>query len=404
LKKKISNDNAQRRDHTMNNKTILKLNEISPVANEALGAYTLSKDCAEPQAIMLRSFDMHSYKIPPSVLCVGRAGAGVNNIPIADYTSKGIVVFNTPGANANAVKELAICALLLASRKINEGITWAQGLNGKGAEVAKLVESGKSQFTGPELTGKKLGVIGLGAIGALVANAAVELDMKVIGYDPHITIDGAWHLSNSIVHETDLNRLLSECDFISLHVPLLPATKEMINAESIANMKQGIAVINCSRGELVNNKDIKDAIKSGKVSRYVTDFPVDDLLGIDGIIPIPHLGASTPEAEDNCAIMATRQIIDYLNNGNIKNSVNFPACSVRRSGKQRLIVIHKNVKNVLNSITEPISSAKINIANFLSQAQGDYAYAILDLDERIPEETLKKIHGLTDVVRTRVIE
>ncbi|MCL2370878.1 MAG: 3-phosphoglycerate dehydrogenase family protein [Firmicutes bacterium] len=386
------------------NKNILILNEISPAANDALGSYKLTKDCTNPEAIMLRSFDMHSYKIPPSTLCVGRAGAGVNNIPIADYSSKGIVVFNTPGANANAVKELAICALLLASRKIVDGIAWAQGLKGKGAEVAKLVESGKGQFVGPELTGKKLGVIGLGAIGALVANAAVELDMKVIGYDPHITIDGAWHLSNSIEHETDLNRLLSECDFVSLHAPLVPATKEMLNAKTIASMKSGAAVINCSRGELVNNKDIVAAIKSGKISRYVTDFPVEDLLGVPGVIPIPHLGASTPEAEDNCAYMAAKQIVDYLDNGNIKNSVNFPSCNVRRTGKQRLTVIHKNVKNVLNPITEAISASKINIANFLSQAQGDYAYAILDLDERLPETALKQIQSIKDVVKVRVIE
>ena len=384
-------------------KTILRLNEISPAANESLGEYSMSADCKNPEAILVRSFDMHGYKIPESVQCVGRAGAGVNNIPITDCSSKGIVVFNTPGANANAVKELAVCALLLASRKIMEGIDWARSLKGKGKEVASLVEKGKNSFVGPELTGKKLGVIGLGAIGALVANTAVDFGLKVIGYDPHITIDGAWHLSNSVAHEYDLNRLFAECDFISLHVPLTPDTKEMVNAAAIARMKPGAAIINCSRGELVNNKDIVEAIKSGKLSRYVTDFPVDELLGVSGVVAIPHLGASTPEAEDNCAVMAARQIVDYLKNGNIKNSVNFPPCSVRRIGKQRLTVIHKNVKNVLNAITEQVAASKINIANLLSQSQGDYAYAILDLDEVIPDAALAKIKALPDVVRVRVI-
>ena len=384
-------------------KQILKLNEISPIANDSLGDFKLTKDCKEPAAIMLRSYNMHGYDMPESVLCVARAGAGVNNIPISDCSAKGIVVFNTPGANANAVKELAICAMLLASRKIVDGIEWAGTLKGKGKEVAGLVESGKGSFGGPELTGKKLGVIGLGAIGAMVANCAVDLDMKVIGYDPHITVDGAWHLSNSVVHEYDLNRLLSECDFVSLHVPLTPDTKEMLNKASIAKMKNGAAIINCSRGELVSNAAVVDAIKSGKLSRYVTDFPVEELLGVPGIIAIPHLGASTPEAEDNCAIMAARQSVDFLLNGNIKNSVNFPSCSIPRTGKQRLTVIHKNVKNVLNAITESVSGAKINIANLLSQSQGDYAYAILDLDDTLPEDVLTKIKAINDIVRVRVI-
>lgn len=385
---------------------VLRLNEISPIVDSVFGTeYNLVKQCENPEAIILRSFDMHNYNIPKSVLCVGRAGAGVNNIPINEYAEQGIVVFNTPGANANAVKELVICAMLLSGRQIADGINWAKTLKGKGAEVGKLVESGKKEFVGGEILGKKLGVVGLGAIGALVANAAVDLGMSVVGYDPFISIDGAWKLNNHIKKETDLNKLLKECDFITLHTPLVDSTKKMINAVTLASMKEGVTIINCSRGELVDNAAIIDAVNSGKVNRYVTDFPSDDLLNIKNIITIPHLGASTPEAEDNCAFMAAKEIVDFIENGNISNSVNFPACRQNRSGKARITIIHKNVKNVISSVADLISKDNINIGGFNSQSDNrPVAYAILDTDETISEATLEKIKNLDNVIKVRVIK
>ena len=385
---------------------VLKLNEISGAVAEVFKAhdFELVKDCNTPEAIMLRSFDMHGYAVPESVLCVGRAGAGVNNIPTAEYAEKGIVVFNTPGANANAVKELVLCALLLCGRKITDGIAWAQSLAGKGAEVPKCVESGKKAFAGGEITGKTLGVVGLGAIGARVANAAVELGMKVIGYDPYISIDAAWTLNHNVQKETDLNALLSKCDYVTLHIPYLPSTKGTINAETIAKMKDGANLINCSRGELAVNADVIAAIKSGKLNRYVTDFPCEELLGIENIITIPHLGASTEEAEDNCARMAAQEIVDFVENGNVTNSVNFPNCKSARSGKVRITVFHKNVKNMISSISDLIAKEGINIGSFNSQSGGSMAYTILDLDENVPDATVDKIRKLENIVRVRVIK
>ena len=384
---------------------ILKLNEISPVVNEIFGdKYTLEKDCKDPIGIMLRSFNMHEYDIPKSAICVGRAGAGVNNIPVDKYAEQGVVVFNTPGANANAVKELVLSALLMSGRKIVDGINWTNSLKGKGDQVGKLVESGKKDFVGGEIRGKKLGVVGLGAIGALVANAAVALGMTVIGYDPFVSIKAAWTLDNHVKKQDDLNALFAECDYITFHVPLTDSTRGIVNAQSIALMKDGAAIINCSRGELVNNADIIAAVKSGKISRYVTDFPSDDLIGIENIITIPHLGASTPEAEDNCAYMAAKQMVDYIENGNIVNSVNFPACSQNRCGKQRLTVIHNNVKNVLSSITDLISKEGINISGFTSQSENrKFAYAIIDVDEVIPAKVIDKISKLDNIIKVRVL-
>ncbi len=384
---------------------ILKLNEISPVVNEVFGnKYTLEKDCADPAGIMLRSFNMHEYKIPESVLCVGRAGAGVNNIPVDKCAENGVVVFNSPGANANAVKELVLCALLMSGRKIVDGINWTGSLKGKGAEVSKLVESGKKNFVGGEIRGKKLGVIGLGAIGALVANAAIELGMTVIGYDPYISIKGAWNLDNHVKKQDDVNALFAECDYVTLHVPLTDATRNLVCEKTISLMKNGAAIVNFSRGELVNNADIIAAVKSGKISRYVTDFPCDELLGIENIIAIPHLGASTPEAEDNCAYMVAKQMVDFIENGNITNSVNFPACSQNRCGKQRLTVIHVNVKNVLNSITDLISKEGINISGFSSQSENrKFAYAIIDVDDALPAKVIEKISKLENIVKVRVL-
>lgn len=383
---------------------ILKLNEISKVADkEFSGNYTLVKEAANPDAIVLRSFNMHDYDIPSSVLCVGRAGAGVNNIPLDKCSEKGIVVFNTPGANANAVKELVICGLLLAGRKIIEGIEWAASLKGKGAEVTKAVEKGKSAFVGCEIKGKTLGVVGLGAIGAMVANAAIKLGMNVLGYDPFISIDAAWNLDHHVVKETDINEIFKNSDFITLHVPLNDSTRSLVNKDTIALMKDGGAILNFARGELADAAAVIEALESGKLSRYVTDFPNDEMLGVKNLIAIPHLGASTPEAEDNCAVMVARQMVDFIENGNITNSVNMPACKMPRQGKSRITVFHKNVKNVLSAITAVIGEEGINIANLMSQAKGEYAYLILDLDEKLSDAALDKIKAMESVVKVRTI-
>lgn len=383
---------------------ILKLNEISKVANKEFSDnYALVKEAENPDAIVLRSFNMHEYDIPSSVLCVGRAGAGVNNIPLDKCSEKGIVVFNTPGANANAVKELVVCGLLLAGRKIVEGIEWAASLKGKGAEVAKAVEKGKSAFVGCEIKGKTLGVVGLGAIGAMVANVAIKLGMNVLGYDPFISIDGAWNLDHHVIKETDINEIFKKSDFITLHVPLNDSTRSLVNKDTLALMKDGSAILNFARGELVDAAAVIDALESEKLSRYVTDFPTDEMLGVKNLIAIPHLGASTLEAEDNCAVMVARQMIDFIENGNITNSVNMPACKMPRQGKSRITVFHKNVKNVLSAITAVIGEEGINIANLMSQAKGEHAYLILDLDENLSDAALDKIKGMDSVVKVRTI-
>ncbi len=383
---------------------ILKLNEISKVANKEFSDnYALVKEAENPDAIVLRSFNMHEYDIPSSVLCVGRAGAGVNNIPLDKCSEKGIVVFNTPGANANAVKELVVCGLLLAGRKIVEGIEWAASLKGKGAEVTKAVEKGKSAFVGCEIKGKTLGVVGLGAIGAMVANVAIKLGMNVLGYDPFISIDGAWNLDHHVIKETDINEIFKKSDFITLHVPLNDSTRSLVNKDTLALMKDGSAILNFARGELVDAVAVIDALESEKLSRYVTDFPTDEMLGVKNLIAIPHLGASTPEAEDNCAVMVARQMIDFIENGNITNSVNMPACKMPRQGKSRITVFHKNVKNVLSAITAVIGEEGINIANLMSQAKGEHAYLILDLDENLSDAALDKIKGMDSVVKVRTI-
>ena len=383
--------------------TILKLNEISPVINGALPkSYTVSTDSASPDAIMVRSFNMHDYQMPDSVLCVGRAGAGVNNIPVKKCTEKGIVVFNTPGANANAVKELVICALNLGSRKIVEGIEWTLSLKGQ-EDAAQLVEKGKNKFIGQELFGKKIGIVGLGAIGALVANTCVDLGMTVYGYDPFISIDAAWGLNQNVIRETDINNIYANCDYISLHVPLVADTKYLLNAETFAMCKPNAVIINCSRAELVDNNALIKTLSENRLGKYITDFPCGSIIGVPNVICIPHLGASTPEAEDNCASMAARQIVDYIDNGNISNSVNFPPCSIRRRGKKRLTVMHKNVRNVLNYVTELIGNDGVNISNMLSQAQDDFAYAILDLDDNLNTKTINEICEYKDIVRIRVL-
>ena len=385
-------------------RTVLKLNSISPKADHVFAeGYEYSDKVENPDGIMLRSFAMHEYPIGSNLLAVARAGAGVNNIPIPAMTEKGIVVFNTPGANANAVKELAVCALLLGSRKIVDGINWVQSLQGQ-TDVAKLVEKGKGQFVGGEIEGKTLGVLGLGAIGAKVANAASALGMTVLGNDPFISVDNAWMLSRKIKHSKDRDELISKSDYITIHIPLTPDTKNMINKDTIAKMKDGVVIINCARGELVNNDDIIAAIKSGKVSRYVTDFPNEQLLGIDNIITIPHLGASTPEAEDNCAVMAAEQLADYLENGNIKNSVNFPAVSAPRTAPYRITIAHKNVPNAIATATKHIGDNNINIANMVSASRGDLGYMIIDTDTELTPSIVNDLKSVPEFIRIRILK
>ena len=384
-----------------NTKTILKLNAISPAAVSALGAYTLSDDVKAPIAVMLRSFDMHGYALPSTVLAVARAGAGTNNIPTVEYAEKGVVVFNTPGANANAVKELCLCALLLSSRGIVDGIEYVKSLSGD--DIAKQVEKGKKQFAGHEIMGKTLGVVGLGAIGVQVGNNAVRLGMDVLGYDPFISVDSAWKLNHNITKIDALDQIWEKSDYITLHVPLLDSPRGMINKPSIAKMKDGVNIINLSRGELCVNADIISAVKSGKVHSYVTDFAAPELIGVPGIIVMPHLGASTDEAEDNCAVMASRELVDFLDNGNISNSVNFPTCSSPRAGACRVTVIHRNVKNVLKAVADVISSAGFNMENFVSQSRGDYAYTIIDTDGVVPDNALAAISNGENILRVRKI-
>ena len=382
---------------------VIKLNAISAAAAPEFGSNYVFGDFSDPEAILLRSFNMHDYAIPESTLCVGRAGAGVNNIPIDTCSQRGVVVFNTPGANANAVKELVICGLFLAGRKIADGIAWAKTLEGKGADVGKTVEKGKGAFVGSEIKGKTLGVIGLGAIGAMVANAAIGLGMKVLGYDPYISVDAAWNLNSGIKKETDVNEIFKQSDFISLHVPLNDDTRATVNKDTIAIMKDGAAILNFARGELADENAVIEALKSGKLARYVTDFPTDALLTTENVVAIPHLGASTPEAEDNCAVMVARQVVDFIENGNITNSVNMPNCALPRQGKSRVTVFHRNVKNMLGSITSIIGGEGVNISNMLSRAKGDFAYLMLDLDEELSTDTLARISGLDDVIRVRAL-
>ena len=380
---------------------ILKLNEISEVANKEFPeGYVFSKEVKDPDGIMLRSFNMHEYPLGEKLLAVARAGAGTNNIPIPACTEKGIVVFNTPGANANAVKELVICELFLGGRKIVDAIEWVKTL--KGTEgISKAVEKGKSSFVGHEVLGKTLGGIGLGAIGVMVANTAVELGMNVIGYDPYLSISGALHLDNR-VHMADLPALLQKADFVTVHVPLTPSTERMFNAENIAKMKDGSVLINNSRGELVDTDAVLEALESGKLERYITDFPADKLIGAKNCICVPHLGASTPEAEDNCAAMAARELVDYIDNGNITHSVNYPDVCAPRSSVCRITVMHENVKEVISKITSLISAGGINIANLLDKSKGNTAYMLLDLDDIPDDSVIEKIKAMESVSRVRV--
>ena len=382
---------------------ILTLNKISPIGTKEFGAnYTVTDSCDTPDAIMVRSASMHEMEMPESLLAIARAGAGVNNIPIDKCAQEGIVVFNTPGANANAVKELALAALLLASRDIIGGIEWAKTLEGD--DVAKQVEKGKSNFAGHEIAKKNLGVIGLGAIGVGVANAAHKLDMKVYGYDPYISLKSAWNLSHHINKASNLDEVYEKSDLICIHAPLTEETKHFVNSESIAKMKDGVVIINLSRADLVCDEDIEKALNEGKVAKYITDFPNAKTIKMKNCISIPHLGASTEESEDNCAVMAAHELIDYLENGNIVNSVNFPAVELPRSSNTRICIIHKNIPNTLSKISSVISAQNINIANMLNKSKGDFAYTMVDCDADITAETIKIISDIEGVIRVRVIK
>ena len=375
---------------------ILKLNEISPLVNNVLtNDYNLTNECATPDGIMLRSFKMHDYPIPESLLAVARAGAGVNNIPLDKMTDNGIVVFNTPGANANAVKELVLTDMLISNRKIADAIDWTNKLDPQ-SDVAALVEKGKKAFIGPEIFGKTLGVVGLGAIGRMVANACIDLGMSVIGYDPYLSEDAAKALNNNVKVTKDLNDIFKNSDYITVHVPLTDSTKYMINKDSIAIMKDNVRIINCARGELVNNADIIEACEQGKVAKYVTDFPCGELLGKKNIIAIPHLGASTPEAEDNCAVMAANELKDYLENGNIVNSVNFPRITVAKTNNDRLTIAYKNNDNMASEVTALVSS---NMANIATATRGNVGYIIIDLKKSIDSKTLDTIQKLNGVLK-----
>ena len=387
----------------MMKKTILALNNISKLAEEKLKAdYEFTMQSDKPDAIIVRSFNMHEYALPDTVLAVSRAGAGTNNIPVDEYAKRGVVVFNTPGANANAVKELVIAALLMSGRKFVDGIEWVKTL--KGSEgLSKAVESGKKAFVGHEISEKTLGIIGLGAIGILVANAAVDLGMNVIGFDPYLSTANALRLNPAVKIAASMDALLEASDFVTIHVPYNESTKHTINSGNIGKMKKGAALINLARGELIENAAVIEAVTSGKLSRYVTDFPADELIGVPGIIVMPHLGASTPEAEDNCAVMAASELKDFLEDGNIRNSVNFPACMAPRAGKSRITVIHKNEKSVISAITDVIGKANINIENFVSRSRGDFAYAIVDTTEELKAEVIDNIKSLPSVIRCRVL-
>ncbi len=380
------------------------LNPISPRGTELWTENYVTAGAEEaPDAIMVRSAAMHDMEFPSQLLAVSRAGAGVNNIPLARCADEGIVVFNTPGANANGVVELAICGMLLGSRDVAGGIQWVQSIRSEG-DVAKKVEKGKSKFAGSEIAGKTLGVIGLGAIGGPLANNAIKLGMSVYGFDPYISIDAAWHLDSRIVPVKSREEIYEKCDIISVHVPLMDSTRGMINAEAFSQMKDGVILLNFARDALVDDDALEQALSSGKVKRYVTDFPNDKTANMAGVVAIPHLGASTEEAEDNCARMAVRQVMNYLENGNIVNSVNFPNCDMGKLTKPaRLLILHKNIPNSLGQFTSIVARENVNISDMLNRSKGEYACTMLDLDSKVSESVAEAISAVDGVLRVRVI-
>ena len=382
---------------------IQTLNKISSIGTEIFdkSKYNVADECANPDAIMVRSAKMHDMTFGDKLVAIARAGAGVNNIPVDRCAQEGICVFNTPGANANAVKELAICALLLASRKITEAAAWAASLKGT-PDAPKTVEGGKSKFAGPEIAGKTLGIIGLGAIGGKIANTAIALGMNVIGYDPYLSVGAAINLEPSVRVVADINDIYKNSDYISIHMPYTPQTKNTIDADQIAMMKDGVRLINLARGELINSEAVVKAIEEGKVAKYVTDFADDVVLGVDNIIVLPHLGASTPESEDNCAVMAANELIDYIENGNIKNSVNLPNASMNAVGT-KICVIHKNVPTTIASITTAVGNEGLNIENMVNASKKDFAYTMLDVTGDVTPNVEGAINAVDGVIRVRVI-
>lgn len=385
---------------------IIALNSIAPRGIAVLedAGYTLldSLEAGAADGIVLRSADLHGKTLPDGLRAIARAGAGVNNIPVDECTRKGIVVFNTPGANANSVKELVIAALLLSSRKIVEGVVWTRGLGAEGLEQA--VEKGKKQFAGPEIATKRLGVIGLGSIGVMVANAAYALDMDVTGYDPYISVQSAWGLHHGVDRADSVDALLAASDYITLHVPLNSNTRGMINADSISRMKDGVRILNFARADLVDESALKSALDAGKVASYVTDFPTPALAGHPSVIPIPHLGASTPEAEENCAAMAAAEIRDFLAYGNIRNSVNFPDCSLPPGGQTRIVFANKNVPNMVGQVTGVLAAAGLNIHNMNNRGSGELAYNIIDLDAEPTKSVVQNLSEIPGIFMLRVIK
>ena len=381
------------------------LNKISPKGTELWTEnYQTTDDVTAAQGILVRSASMHDMDLPENLLAVARAGAGVNNIPLTTCADQGIVVFNTPGANANSVMELALCGMFLASRDIVGGINWVQSIKGS-SEIGRMVEKGKSQFAGHEIRGKKLGIIGLGAIGGPLANRARKLGMDVYGCDPHISVEAAWHLDRHVQRVKTNDEIYANCDIITLHVPLLDATKKMINADALSKMKDGVIILNFARDLLVDDDAMAEALRTGKVSRYVTDFPNEKTANMPGCIAIPHLGASTEESEDNCAQMAVRQMMDYLENGNIVNSVNFPNCDMGYCTKAgRVVILHKNIPNMLTRFTAVFAQDNVNISDMLNRSRGEYAYTMLDLDSPVTAEFVADLQKIDGVIRVRVIK
>jgi len=383
---------------------IQTMNKISPFGLDLFprDRYEIASDIPNPDAILVRSADMNSMELPSSVLAIARAGAGYNNIPVQRCSESGVVVFNTPGANANAVKELTLAAMLISSRDIVGGINWTRSVADR-ADVAELVEKEKSKFTGPEIKSKTLGVVGLGAIGVMVANDAVSLGMDVIGYDPYISVDAAWNLSREVVRADTLESLLAKSDYVTLHLPLSDTTKGLLDAGKFRLMKKDARVFNFSRNALVKDKDIVEALEGGKLVSYVTDFPSAELLACKKVIGIPHLGASTPEAEDNCAIMAVKQLIDYLEGGTVRNSVNFPRCKLEQRAAHRLLVINKNIPNMVGQITTILAGANVNITDLINHHRDEYAYNIIDTEQQIHDPVMEQIRNVDGIIRVRTI-